>query len=380
MSSVLNGVKVLELCEVFQGPLAGQTLADFGADVLKIERPERGDSLRHSDTVANAAGMMSSYFAATNRNKRSVCLDLKDGADRDILLDLVKGADVLLHNYRPGVMEKLQLDYEVLSKLNPRLIYAAASGFGDQGPCAQMAGQDILIQSMSGLSWKTTSSSKEPVFLNVPVSDFTSGMLLAQGVLLALLERTKSGKGQVVNVSLLSTLVAMQSLEVASLLNYNYETTWYDRALNFTAGASDGWISVLGFFRENPLRLICEGLGLPDLSISLNMPDKASQAVGKDQIAEHIRPVIATMTVEQSVQKLQDAGVLAAPIMTLDEILKHPQVSANNWLTSVPVDGQKPMQLVANPVVLSRTPATVRCGPPRLDEYRDELLKKNETF
>src|SRR5690625_748783 len=128
MSSVLEGIKVLELCEVYQGPVAGQMLADFGADVLKIERPGRGDSLRHSDTVANAQGKMGSFFAAVNRNKKSASLDLKDSTDKDLLLRLIKDADVLMHNYRPGVMERLGLDYRTLKEINPRLVYAAASG------------------------------------------------------------------------------------------------------------------------------------------------------------------------------------------------------------------------------------------------------------
>lgn len=373
MPSVLQGIKVIELCEVYQGPLAGQILGDFGADVLKIERPLRGDSLRHSDTVANAEGRMGSYFAAVNRNKRSVCLDLKAEAGRTAFLALAREADVLLHNYRPGVMEKLGFGYDDLKQLNPRLIYAAASGFGETGPYAGMAGQDFLIQSVSGMVWKTTTQSSEPTFINVPIADYTSGNLLAQGILLALLERHNSGLGQKVTVSLFSTLLSMQSLEAATVLNYEYETRWFERALNFTAQASDGWLTVLGFFRDNPLQLICNGLDLPDLSVLMNLPDKLSQARHKNEIAKRLSPSFQKLTVAQAVARLQKAGVLAAPILTMEEALLHPQTQANNLVTTVPVTGQEPMRVIANPVSLSRSPATTRLGPPQLNAHQGDL-------
>jgi len=373
MSSVLDGINVLELCEVFQGPLAGQILADFGADVLKIEKPGKGDSLRHSDTVANAQGKMGSYFGAVNRNKRSVCLDLKNNDDRHIFTQLVQKADVLMHNYRPGVLDRLGFGYQDVAKLNPRIIFAAASGFGETGPLSGMAGQDFLIQSMSGIAWKTTADNGGPTFINVPLADYTSGLLLAQGILLALFERQQSGRGQQVNVSLLSALMSMQSLEAATTLNYGYDTQWYERALNFTAQASDGWLSVIGFFRDNPLKLVCQGLGIEDLSLVKGWEDKHAQAACKTQIAERLRPYFLTMTVEESVNKLQAAGVLAAPILDFNQALAHPQIESNGLITTVPVEGQEAMRFLGSPVKLSRTPATVRRGPPALDAHKDDV-------
>ncbi|MFG1357969.1 CaiB/BaiF CoA transferase family protein [Xanthobacter pseudotagetidis] len=379
MAGVLEGIKVLELCEVFQGPLAGQILGDYGADVIKIERPGRGDSLRHSDAVANAAGKMGSYFAAVNRNKRSLCLDLKADDDRQVLLRLVGEADVLMHNYRPGVLERLGLGYEALEKINPGLVYATASGFGETGPLAGMAGQDFLIQSISGIAWKAAAGGNVPSFLNVPIADYTSGLLLAQGVLLALLERARSGRGQRVSTSLLSALVAMQSLEAATQLNYGYETRWYDRALNFVAEASDGWVTVIGFFRDNPLQLICRGLGLEDLSTRPGWGAKLDQATHREEIAAALRPAIRALTVEACVERLQGQGVLAAPILKFEQVLEHPQIQANELLVDVPVDGQEPMRVVGNPIRLSRTPAEVRRAPPALDAHRQELLKDGGT-
>jgi crotonobetainyl-CoA:carnitine CoA-transferase CaiB-like acyl-CoA transferase len=326
---------------------------------------------------------MGSYFASINRNKKSVWLDLKTEKGHADLIALVKGADVLLHNYRPGVMEKLRLAYDDLKLVNPRLIYAAASGFGESGPYAGMAGQDFLIQSLSGFAWKTTGDAAEPTFINVPIADYTSGNLLAQGILLALLERNQSGLGQKVTVSLFGALLSMQALEAATLLNFKYETRWFDRALNFTAQASDGWLTVLGFFRDNPLQLICNALGLPDLAVEMNLPDRLSQASHKGAIAERLRPALAALTVAEAVEKLQQAGVLAAPVLTLDEALRHPQTKANQLIGIVPVQGQEPMQVIANPITLSRSPATTRSGPPKFGEHNGEVLggiKARETL
>lgn len=376
MGSVLEGIKVLELCEVYQGPIAGQILGDFGANVIKVERPQRGDSLRHSDTVATAKGKMGSYFAAANRNKQSISLDLKQEEDKQLLLKMVAEADVLMHNYRPGVMQRLGLDYELLKKINPKLIYAAASGFGVKGPFANMAGQDLLIQSVSGLSWKTTADLDSPVFVNVPISDYTSGVLLVQGILLALFERQRSGTGQEVNVDLLSTLVSMQGLEAATILNYDYETKWSERALNFSALTKDGWINVVGFFRENPLQLLCQALDVEDLSKQSQWDSKDKQAKQRDQIARALAPAFKKFSRDECVQRLQQAGVLAAPVFTLQDILEHQQIRDNKMLTEIPVAGQEPMRVVANPVKLSRTPARVYSGPPQFDADAVEIKKK----
>lgn len=371
---ILSGITVVELCEVFQGPLAGQSLADFGARVIKIERPPVGDPLRAGDFYAWQRNLMSGYFAATNRNKESVCLDLKCEAARGALHDLLKGADVLLHNYRPGVMERLGFGYEVLAKTNPRLIYAAASGFGETGPMANMAGQDLLIQSISGIATKGTSQSGEPNYLNVPLTDYASGMLLVQGVLLALIERAQSGRGQKVSISLLDTAVSMQSLEAASILNYGYETRWFDRSLNFAAQASDGWLTVLGFFRENPLQLICKALEIPDMSEEMQLKTDKEQMARREDIVLRLRPHFLRFTSADAVNRLQNVGILSAPVLSYDQTLKLPQVANNGMLKKVPAAGQEDLTVVDHPLRLSRTPHELRSGPPKFGEHTDAVL------
>lgn len=371
---VLSSITVVELCEVFQGPLAGQSLADFGARVIKIERPPVGDPMRAGDFHATQHKLMSGYFAAANRNKESVCLDLKGAAAQQALHALVERADVLLHNYRPGVMERLGFGYEALAAKNPRLIYAAASGFGETGPMAEMAGQDLLIQSISGIASKGTAKSGEPNYLNVPLTDYASGMLLVQGVLLALLERAQSGRGQKVTISLFDTAVSMQSLEAASLLNYDYETRWFDRSLNFAAKAADGWLTVLGFFRQNPLQLICQALEIPDLSAELGLPSDREQLARRDEIAARLAPDFLRFTVGEAVLRLQAAGLLCAPVLTYDQTLKLPQVANNGLLKKLPVPGQPDMTVIDHPLRLSRTPHELRSAPPGFGQHTHEVL------
>ena len=374
---ILEGITVIELCEIYQGPLAGQTLGDFGARVIKVERGPIGDPLRGGDFHANAHGLMSSYFAATNRNKESICLDLKSDAGREALRALAARADVLLHNYRPGVMEKLGFDFESLAALNPRLIYAAASGYGETGPWAGMAGQDLLIQSLSGIARKSAlpgNPPERPNFLNVPMTDYCSGMLMVQGVLLALLERQRSGRGQKVTISLFDSAVSMQSLEAASELNYGQETRWFDRALNFAAQTRDGWITVLGFFRDNPLQLICKALGLEDLSATMQLPGAAEQMAAREAVAARLAPSFLAFDPADAVQRLQQVGVLAAPALEFRDTLALSQLRHNGMIREVPVEGQAAMKVIDHPLRLSRTPHEVRRGPARLGEHTREVL------
>ena len=268
--SILSGYKVLELTEVFQGPLAGQLLADYGAEVIKVEKPQGGDILRNTDIYGLKNNCLSSHFAAANRNKKSVCIDITSDKGKEVLMALVKESDVLLHNYRPGVMDRLGFGYEALAKICPKLIYAVATGYGETGPLATFGGQEMVIQALSGYC-ATNSGNKAPVIVNAPAIDFGSGMVLAQGILLALMEREKSGKGQKVTTSLLGTAAAITGIEVSSVMNSGIPINWFETGLNFVFQTTDGWLLALGFFKENPLGLMCEALGVEDLSKKLGI-------------------------------------------------------------------------------------------------------------
>lgn len=372
---VLDGLVVIDLSEVYQGPLAAQSLGDFGADVIKVERSGGGEVMRTSDPQSLAAGLMSSHFAAVNRNKRSIALDLKNAEDLDILKRILDRADVVIHNYRPGVAERLGLDFETLRKRNPRLIYAWATGFGETGPLSKLGGQDIIIQSLSGMARESAAASGSPHFTNPPAIDFASGMTLVQGILLALLHRERTGEGQKVSINLLDTAVAVQSLEASTQMMHGRTTHWFELAPNFVFETRDGWVTVLGFFRDNPLGSICRALGIEDASAAPHLVDAKAQREHREEIHALLADAFRSVETAGIVARLVEEDILCAPVQTLAEALAHPQIRENQMLTSVDIGGGRQANVVAHPLKLSSAPQGVRRHPPQLDEHREEILR-----
>ncbi|KAB2919399.1 MAG: CoA transferase [Hyphomicrobiaceae bacterium] len=372
---VLDGLVVVDLSEVYQGPLAAQSLGDFGADVIKVERSGSGEVMRTSDPQSLAMKMMSSHFAAVNRNKRSIALDLKSADDLKILKLILDRADVLIHNYRPGVAERLGLDFETLRARNPRLIYAWATGFGETGPLSRLGGQDLIIQSLSGMARESVAANGKPHFTNPPAIDFASGMTLAQGILLALLHRERTGEGQKVSINLLDTAVAVQSLEASTQLMHGKTTHWFELAPNFVFETRDGWITVLGFFRENPLKSICSALGIADASAAPHLTNATAQREHRDEIHVLLADAFRALDTADIAARLIKEDLLCAPVQSLGEALAHPQLAANRTLTKVGIGNGTEATVVAHPLKLSGAPHSVRRNPPRLDEHRAEILR-----
>src|SRR6266568_1416073 len=308
---------------VMQVPLAGQMLGDFGADVIKVERPSSGDILRTLDPVANEAGSISSYYAALCRNKRVICLDIKQPQGREALLQLLDRADVLLHNFRPGVMERLGLGYADLTKRNPRLIYATA-------------------------------------------------VSLTQGIMAALIERERSGLGQAITTSLFEVAIGIQTLELASRTMHGIDTSWVRQAMIYRV--TDGWAVVLMLFRDNPLQLLCRAFGIGDLSREPTFATLELQIANKAQIQEVFDPLFAQQTSTEVLTRLSQVDILCSPINDLSVVINHPQTKANGvvWEIDVPVRGRT--QVAGNPVHLSRTPAGYFRAPALLGEHNDEVL------
>ena len=375
--SILSGYKVLELTEVFQGPLAGQLLADYGAEVIKVEKPQGGDILRNTDVYGLKNNCLSSHFAAANRNKKSVCIDITSDKGKSVLMALVKESDVLLHNYRPGVMDRLGFGYEALAKINPKLIYAVATGYGETGPLATFGGQEMVIQALSGYC-ATNSGNKAPVIVNAPAIDFGSGMVLAQGILLALMEREKSGKGQKVTTSLLGTAAAITGIEVSSVMNTGIPVNWFETGLNFVFQTTDGWLLALGFFKENPLGLMCEALGVEDLSKKLGIEN--ANVLELSQHKSTVEPTLAEackkLTTEEARSRFQAKDLLCAPIMSVEDAMAQPQMQEINALVDAHVTGQRDLRVVNNPLAFSRTPKRENVTVPLLGEHTAEVLAR----
>ena len=375
--SILSGYKVLELTEVFQGPLAGQLLADYGAEVIKVEKPQGGDILRNTDVYAMKNNCLSSHFAAANRNKKSVCIDITSDKGKEVLMALVKESDVLLHNYRPGVMDRLGFGYEALAKICPKLIYAVATGYGETGPLATFGGQEMVIQALSGYC-ATNSGNKTPVIVNAPAIDFGSGMVLAQGILLALMEREKSGKGQKVTTSLLGTAAAITGIEVSSVMNTGIPVNWFETGLNFVFQTTDGWLLALGFFKENPLGLMCEALGVEDLSKKLGI--EQANVLELSQHKSTVEPTLAEackqLTTEEALSRFQAKDLLCAPVMRVEDAMAQPQMQEINAMVDAHVTGQRDLRVVDNPLAFSRTPKRENVTVPLLGEHTAEVLAR----
>lgn len=376
MSRALEGVRVLELCEIMQGPLAGQTLGDLGADVIKVERGADGDAMRLLDRSAAENGVVSSYFAALNRNKRSISLDLKTPGGMRVLHRLLERTDVLLHNYRPDAIRRLGLSYADLVQHYPRLIHASASGFGTDGPLAHKPGQDMLAQSVSGLARAFADPDRRSVLNPTAHVDHASGMSLVQGVLAALYERERSGHGQEVTVNLLDTAVSMQMMETAAHTMYGEELNWVTQWYGGTFDTTDGMVTVLGLFRDNALRLICTALGIDDLSLRPELATTDLQARNREIANAVIAPVVARLSTEEALERFESVDILCAPQLTVQEALRHPQVRHNGLLVEVEVAGQFRAQLVGYPVRLSRSPGTVRRPVPRLGQDTVDVLRE----
>ena len=263
----LEGVRVLDFTQVMMGPCCTQMLGDYGADVIKIERAGMGDLSRWS-VGEDPDGGNNPVFASLNRNKRSLALDLKSESDREIVRRLVETADVVVNNFRPGVMERMGFGYEDLKRINPRIIWAMGSGYGSDGPYVRKGkgGQDVLAQAMTGAMHRRSGPEIPLSVYPTALADYAAGMHLVQGILLALLQRERTGEGQRISVSLYNSMLAMQMQEAAMHLMRGRELNWAAYPLSGVFETTDGAVVMVGAFKQNPLREICRALDLDDLS------------------------------------------------------------------------------------------------------------------
>lgn len=368
----LSGVRILDFTQVMLGPCATQMLADFGADVIKIERPGAGDLSRHFFDVRSEQGMNNAVFSSLNRNKRSVEIDTKSAEGKQMVYDLVRNADVVVDNFRAGVMDRLGFGYEALKAINPRIICASGTGFGEKGPYAHKGGQDVLAQAMSGVMEKTADPSIERSIYPTTLCDYTAGMHLVQGILAALLARTKTGRGQRVSVSLYDSMIAMQMQEAAQWTKHREVLNWAAMPLTGVFDTTDGALVVVGAFKANPLRDICTALGIEDLSATY--PDLASQRANKPYLQDRFRAVFATDTTAHWIARLEEQDLLCAPVRALGEALEDPQTAINGMLLDFDHPVLGPLRVVGSPVHLSEAPLKLRHAPPRLGEHTDEVI------
>ena len=374
-SAALSSFKVIDLSRVRAGPNCVRILTDFGADVIRVE-PPKGVDPNEAMFAANRKG---GDFQNINRNKRSLTLNLKKEGALDILRRMVADADVVVENWRPDVKARLGLDYESLRAINPRIILASISGFGQDGPYAWRPGFDQIIQGMGGLMSVTGEPNQGPIRAGLAVADLSAGLYCAIGILVALIERQSSGQGQWVQSSLLHSQIAMMDFQMARFLNDgdlpvqvgNNHPTSSPMGL---FSASDGFLN-LGASGEGNWQRFCEVLEKPDWLDDPEFRTEPLRVKNRERLNDLIANEFKNKTVHQWVLELNKAGVPAGPIYNVPEVFEDEQVKHLNVTATLPTQFGKDMHFITQPVVLSRTPSRVVAPAPGWGEHTDEVLQ-----
>ncbi|NJN39563.1 MAG: CoA transferase [Gammaproteobacteria bacterium] len=378
LTGPLDGVKVLELCQVMAGPTCGMLLADLGADVVKVEKLPGGDDTRTYDKP-NVNGE-SAAFLAMNRNKRSIALDLKQRVGQEALKRLVRDADVLVENFRKGTMEKFGLGYETLKAINPRLVYCAITGFGHSGPYADKGGFDLVAQGYSGLMSITGEPGREPVKCGPPVCDINGGMLGALGIVAAYVHRLKTGEGQMVDTSLLEAGIHTTFWHSAIFLatGVSPEPTGSGHVLSAPYQAfptRDGWVTIGGANPANWSRL-ARMMALPELLEDPRFKTNSDRMQHRAELIEILSAKTRQRTTEELVTALDAAGIPAGPVNTIGEMLADPHVLAREMVVETVHPRAGPTKGLGVPIKFTATPGGVRRPAPLLGEHTRAVLRE----
>lgn len=370
MNLPLEGIKVLDLTRVLAGPYATMILGDLGADIIKIEMPVKGDDARHFGPYVKDE---SAYFMSLNRNKRSITLNLKHQKGKELFLKMVKKADIVVENYRPGTMEKLGLGYDVLSEINPSIIYAATSGYGHTGPYSKRAAYDAVVQAMGGIMSITGEKGGKPTRVGSSIGDITAGLFTAIGILAALNNRNQTGKGQKVDVAMLDCQVAILENAIAryvvtgevpkpggnrhpSIVPFEpFETS--NGEIMVAAGNDALWAA------------FCKVIGREELIEDERFKTNPLRNENYDELRPLIADPMKEKTTEEWQHLLDQAGIPNGPINTIDKVIEDPQVLAREMIVEIdhPVAGK--LKVPGIPIKFSRTPGKIRRTAPLLGEH-----------
>jgi crotonobetainyl-CoA:carnitine CoA-transferase CaiB-like acyl-CoA transferase len=375
----LSGIRVLDITQVMAGPFCCMMLGDMGADVIKIEPPKTGDSTRHSMGF-RLKGEDSPGFLALNRNKRSITLDLKNDADREVLYALVKTADVVVENARPGVAARLGMGYETLSAINPRLVYASISGFGQTGPWAQRPGFDLIAQAMSGVLSSNGFPGMEPAKNSIAVADLGAGLFCTYGILSAIIGREKTGVGQYIDASLLEAAMGLSIWETTELWGTGKSPQPIGSANRMSGPyqavlAKDGWF-VIGAANQGLWLTFLKILGREELQDEPDYSTNAKRVANRVELIAELAPTFLTRTKQEWIDALLGAGVPAAPILDYEQAMASEQALARNMVMEVahPVEGT--FKSLGFPVKMMGTPQEVRLPPPLINEHSEEIRRE----
>jgi crotonobetainyl-CoA:carnitine CoA-transferase CaiB-like acyl-CoA transferase len=375
MAAPLEGIRVIELARILAGPWAGQTLADLGADVIKVEAPEGDDTRRWGPPfVENGGERTAAYFHSANRGKRGITCDFRTPEGQELVRRLVADADVVIENFKVGGLAKYGLDWESLRKVNPRLIYCSITGFGQDGPYAHRAGYDFIIQGMSGLMSVTGAPDGQPQKVGVAVTDIFTGVYGATGILAALVQRGRTGEGQQVDMALLDVATSIMANQAMNYLASGKVPGMMGNAHPNLApyavfDCKDGWL-ILATGNDGQYQRLCKILGLDDMATAPDFLTNADRIANRVVMTDRITAATKTWSKVDLLAACEAEGVPAGPINSLDEVFADPQVIARRL--QIAPEGLPGLR---SPMTFSGAELALDRPAPRLGQHQDEVLR-----
>ncbi|RQO70918.1 CoA transferase [Aquitalea sp. FJL05] len=378
MAGALAGIKVLDLSRVLAGPWAGQLLADLGAEVLKVERPGAGDDTRQWAPPSLPDGT-AAYFLCANRGKRSVTVDITKPEGQEIVRALARDADVVIENYKVGGLKKYGLDYASLSQLNPRLVYCSITGFGQDGPYAELPGYDYIVQGMSGLMSITGPADGEPHKVGVAVTDLFTGIYASNAILAAIIARQSSGKGQYIDMALFDcALASLANINMNWLIGQQVPPRLGNAHANIVPyqvfACADGHF-ILACGNDKQFRAVCQVIGLSALADDERFTSNPQRVKHRDSVVPLLAEAFMAKGRDQWLKLLDEAGVPCGPINTVDEAFRDPQIQHRGMEIHLQDSVGQNVPLVGCPIKLSGTPVEYNQAPPKLGEHTDDVLR-----
>ena len=376
MTQPLEGFRVLDLSRILAGPFCAMTLGDLGAEVIKVERPGSGDDTRAWGPPF--AGGESAYYLCANRNKKSMTINLKSDAGKQLIRQLVQKSDVLIENFKTGEMDALGLGYEQLKQENAGLVYCSITGYGQTGPDSALPGYDFIIQGRGGVMSITGEADGEPMKVGVAITDITAGLFAANAIQAALLARTKTGKGQAIDISLLDAQVTWLANVASNYLVSGNKPCRYGNAHPSIVPyqsfqAKDGYFC-LAVGNDSQWQKLCQMIERPELGTNERFSTNPARVQNRETIIPLLQDVFASGEVSVWLQKIRDAGIACGPIQSIDEVFADEQVLARDMRVSMPHPTAGEVQLAGSPLKLSATPVQFRLPPPLLGEHTEEIL------
>ena len=377
MGMPLADIRILDLTLIMAGPYSTLILGDLGAEVIKIEKPGVGEGARGMPPYFIEGE--SAYFIAMNRNKKSMTLDLKSEKGREIFYDLAKKADIVVDNFRPGTVKKLGIDFDTLKNINPRIICCSISGYGQTGPFKDRPAFDLVIQARGGIMSYTGEPGRMPVRMGAPMGDLGGGLFAAHGILAALFQRERTGRGQKIDISLLDCQT--------SFLTYRAQFYFVGKEIAQAVGSGHVSAHPIGAFRtktfdvvidantENIFAELCRAIGAPDLCLHPKFNSRKNRLQNKDELYTLLEKTFREKTGEEWMALLE-GRVPIAPINTIDKALADPQTLSRNMVVDIDYGKEQNLKIVGNPIKMSEVEQEVFKKPPRLGEHTEEILTR----